>query len=485
MIPGQVMTDRRPDAESHGTPATARLAKKTGLPRVLCVDDDPAVLRAITRVLATRFDVTMAGGGPAALDAVRQAASPFAAVVSDLRMPELNGIGLLQCVRQHAPQTSRVLLTGNADVPSAVDAVNAGEIFRFLIKPCPPEALIEAVAGACAQHARTVAADAGPPVERPRPHSNESPVAAVVHHDGETDAARANPIDGCGQEPARTGGMPAGRTMRGPVKRDASPAGHPDGYVSVLRGVFATVRPMASDCANRIERRVTEVLQHVHLGIAEHVTAAAALSQLGSIGVPVEVAERIYGGWALSADDRACAGGIRPRSAELVSTSADLALVRGILSPDCLPTLERCTGGNGSAARVTEECQLGARILDIACMLDEAERRGGEGAVLRQLMELDGNPGTHDRVLVEAFRTALRAPPYEGARTMRLRDALPTMVLAADVVAPNGLLVARRGQRIGEMLAMRTSHSWSSGVLDQSVEVVDERDCDAIRTGLA
>jgi ActR/RegA family two-component response regulator len=445
------------------------------------VDDDPAVLRATTRVLATRFDVTMAIGGPAALDAVRQAALPFAAVVSDLRMPELSGIGLLQCVRQHAPHTSRVLLTGNADVPSAVDAVNAGEIFRFLTKPCPPEALIEAITAACAQHARSVEAGSWPQVDRQQPLAAESPVADVASADGETGGGTTQPIEDRGRAPRAPGGVASGGAMRDSVLLDSSPAARLDGYVSVLRSVFAMVRPMASDCANRIERRVTQVLQVVHLGIAEHVAAAASLSQLGSIGVPADVAERIYGGWALSADDRACAGGIRPRSAELVSTSADLALVRRILSPESLPALEL---SDGSTGRVTEECELGARILDIACMLDDAERRGGEGAVLRHLMELERNPGKHVGILVEAFRAALRAPTHDRVRTMRLRDALPSMVLAADVVGPNGLLVARRGQRIGDMLAMRASHSWSSAVLEQSVEVVEEPLGDATPEGL-
>lgn len=457
------------------------------LARVLCVDDEPAVLRATRRVLARHFDVTMAAGGLAALDAVRQAKLPFAAVLSDLRMPELNGIGLLQCVRQHAPETTRVLLTGNADIAAAVDAVNAGEVFRFLTKPCPPEKLIEAVNAACAQHRRMTATPS-------RERQSEAPAALAAHQvvnaqPQSSEASTGSPRD-IGYAGDSAVATTASKQAEVSEPRTSAPVVDDPvllGYIEVLRAVLADVRPSAASCAARIEHRVTRVLDTVHLSIANHVKTAAVLSQLGSMSLARDVAERIYGGWALSADDRACAARIRPRSADLLVGSPSLALVRRILVHRTPGETEpsgsdasgqETLGDSDFTAQILDELELGARILDIALMLDGIERRAADpDKVARQvtelLAELESHPSKHDGLLVDSFRTAMQAPSDARVRTIRLRDARGDMVLAADVVAPNGLLVARRGQRIGEILAKRTTASWSAAVLDQSVQVTE------------
>jgi response regulator RpfG family c-di-GMP phosphodiesterase len=112
--------------------------------RILCVDDEPLVLEGIERTLFEHFDVTTDSNPVHALS-VLAAGPAFAVVLSDMRMPELDGAGLLARAREIAPLTSRMLLTGQADINSAVAAVNQGQILRFLWKPCPPEALIQAL----------------------------------------------------------------------------------------------------------------------------------------------------------------------------------------------------------------------------------------------------------------------------------------------------------------------------------------------------
>lgn len=119
--------------------------------RVLCVDDEPHVLEALQRVLRASFDVSTAIGGTAALQLLR-AGAQFDVIVSDMRMPEMNGAQLLSEVRQLAPDTVRILLTGQADLDAAVAAVNEGHIFRFLTKPCAPESLTIALRAAALQH---------------------------------------------------------------------------------------------------------------------------------------------------------------------------------------------------------------------------------------------------------------------------------------------------------------------------------------------
>jgi len=114
------------------------------LPRVLCVDDEPLLLAGLSAALHGRYEVTTARSGPEALRRLFEC-GPFAVVVADLKMPDMDGIRFLSQVRDMAPDTVRILLTGHADLDSAIGAVNQGYIFRFLKKPCPTEVLLMAL----------------------------------------------------------------------------------------------------------------------------------------------------------------------------------------------------------------------------------------------------------------------------------------------------------------------------------------------------
>lgn len=119
--------------------------------KILFVDDDANVLASYTRQLRKRFKFVTAQGGEAAL-AAAQSDGPFAVIVSDMQMPGMNGVELLGKFAELYPTTVRVMLTGNADQQTAMDAVNDGHIFRFITKPCPPEDLASAIDAALAQY---------------------------------------------------------------------------------------------------------------------------------------------------------------------------------------------------------------------------------------------------------------------------------------------------------------------------------------------
>ncbi|MCE1205573.1 MAG: response regulator [Holophagaceae bacterium] len=103
-------------------------------PLVLLVDDDVLLLRALQRVLSHAFDIITADSGEAALAYLKEPRA-IAVVVSDMRMPGMDGIRFLDQWRFLSPDTTRVMLTGQADLTTAMDAVNQGQVFRFVTKP--------------------------------------------------------------------------------------------------------------------------------------------------------------------------------------------------------------------------------------------------------------------------------------------------------------------------------------------------------------
>ncbi len=118
--------------------------------RLLIVDDDPNVLASIKRNLRNSFDITVTTGGPNALELIK-VQEPFAVILSDYQMPEMDGIAFLARSRELAPDAVRIMLTGQADMRVAVQAVNEGYIFQFLTKPCPTDQM-ENVLHAAVEH---------------------------------------------------------------------------------------------------------------------------------------------------------------------------------------------------------------------------------------------------------------------------------------------------------------------------------------------
>lgn len=119
--------------------------------RVLFVDDEQSILDGYQRLLRKEFNVSVAQGGELGLATIR-GNGPFAVVISDMRMPGMNGADFLAKARELSPDSVRMLLTGYADLNEAIDAVNKGHIFRYLNKPCEKEMLEEAINSGLVQY---------------------------------------------------------------------------------------------------------------------------------------------------------------------------------------------------------------------------------------------------------------------------------------------------------------------------------------------
>jgi len=206
--------------------------------RILCVDDDPNILQAYQRALRKRFQIEIALGGKEALRAVVDQ-GPYAVIVADMQMPGMNGVELLKRVKQHAPDTVRMMLTGNADQQTALEAVNEGHIFRFMTKPCPPERFAGALEAGLAQYHLITA-------ER----------------------------------------QLLSRTLSGSVK--------------VLTDVLSLVNPAAFGRASRVRRLVGQVCRELKLEKSWMIEIAAMLSQIGCVTIPEATLAKVHRGEELS-----------------------------------------------------------------------------------------------------------------------------------------------------------------------------------------
>jgi EAL domain-containing protein (putative c-di-GMP-specific phosphodiesterase class I)/CheY-like chemotaxis protein len=147
LVPGEAL------GAGAGPRATILSAAPDARPRVLCVDDEPFVLEGMRDILRRGFAVQLADSGEEGLELLKRDPAGFAVVISDMRMPGMNGAVFLREARRVAPLAVRMLLTGETDAVAAASAVNEGQIFRFLHKPCPSDDLRRACAAAASHHA--------------------------------------------------------------------------------------------------------------------------------------------------------------------------------------------------------------------------------------------------------------------------------------------------------------------------------------------
>ncbi|MEM8546888.1 MAG: response regulator [Pseudomonadota bacterium] len=171
---------------TQATEHTGEIAAKQprGKPRVVFVDDEQRVLNAMRALFRRDYELFLTTSGS---EAVRLCVEHDAdVIVADQRMPEMEGVEVLGLVRQQAPRTMRILLTGYADLDAIEGSINVGEVFRFLSKPCPPDALkstiemaVKASDAPVLQPTETLQA---PPVPAQAPE-DDSPAAAIAPQD--------------------------------------------------------------------------------------------------------------------------------------------------------------------------------------------------------------------------------------------------------------------------------------------------------------
>jgi response regulator RpfG family c-di-GMP phosphodiesterase len=289
---------------------------------VLCVDDEPKVLEGLELNLRKRYRISTAKSAQAGLDLIEKGDLP-AVVISDMRMPEMDGATFLAKVKERSPETVRLLLTGQADLSSAIAAVNQGQVFRFLTKPTAHPDLLAAVAAAAEQY-RLVTA--------------------------EKDLLE--------------------KTLRGSVK--------------ALTEILSMASPLIFGRATRIKQHAQELVTSLGVPFSWQLEVAAMLSQIGCIVLTAENNEKLYYGKSLTPVEAESTSCVSKISAQLLASIPRLDLVCAILEAQ---DHNFDGSGSPPGAPQGEAIPLGARVLKLVVDYDFLEAGGSSPSAAINILQ--------------------------------------------------------------------------------------------------
>jgi CheY-like chemotaxis protein len=390
-------------------------------PRILMVDDEPNVLSGYKRALRSDFTVVGAGSGAEGLALVQRAITnraPFPVVVSDMMMPGMNGAEFLGRVREIDPDAVQLLLSGQADLESTIAAVNDGNLFRFLTKPCEGDDLATALNAAVEQH-RLVGAE-----------------RALLE-----------------------------RTLTGAV--------------DVLTELLAMASPEAFTRTERVRAMVDKSAKMLKVN-DWRLPLAAMLSQIGCVAVPPDVLHRARAGGELTDEERAVYLAHPQTARRLLSRIPRLEEVAEWVGNQPVDAADAAgadatTGATGAdrtagadPVPVTDPSeQLLRAVLEYLVILDETGQPGEALARLRA-------GGQYPARTVEALARAASGVRPDGViRELPVEKVLPGMILDADVETVTGMVLVRKGERVTMAVAMRLANFALTVGVKEPVVVLD------------
>ncbi len=384
-------------------------------PRVLCVDDEPAVLDSLRRQLYAEFAVVGAGSGAEALAVLGRDPS-FAVLMSDMRMPGMDGATVLAQALKTCPGTVRILLTGQAGMEDALAAVNDGNVFRFLIKPCPRPVLVKALTDAVEQH------------------------RAIM--------TERELVEG---------------TLRGSV--------------AALFEVLSLASPTAFARAARIRAIVAQMVEATRPPEAWRIEIAAMLCQIGTVVLAPETVAKLDAGSPLTPEEEALVDVLPRRAESLLAPIPRLDDVRQMIRDQMVPFEEQSrpspSGRDklwGAAPGAGTNVATGAGMLRIAVDLEALEAGGIHRRVA--LGVLGRRKGAYDPVLLDALLQMAGPEAAEPDVLQLLSSELEAgMTVVRDVTDSSGRLLVGRGYQVTASLIERVRNWSATTVISEPIYV--------------
>jgi hypothetical protein len=317
-----------------------------------------------------------------------------------MRMPGMDGAAFLTKVREQWPDSTRLLLTGETGRDAAVAAVNEGRIFRFLTKPCAPEKLIAAVEAAVRQHQLVTAEK-----------------------------------------------MLLQQTVLGSIR--------------ALVDVLAIVNPIAFGRGGRIKRLATELSAASGLPPNWELEAAALLSQVGYVSLPIELVEKAVCGEPLNADEELLLSEVPKVTLRLLGRIPRLENVAAIVAYATHPQTAKIP----ASAEVAASAAILMNVLEFDALTSRGEVAETAIATLRARWGKKNAPLlTHLAALQNTVDSGIQL------REIRLCDVVPGMILMDDLRTDLGTLLVSSGYEVSQSFVDRM-RNFGPGLLAERVRV--------------
>ena len=357
--------------------------------QILIVDDDKSLLSALARAFRGRFLVTTAASGREGLERLRSR-QDFAVVVADMQMPGMNGIEFLREVAIASPDTSRLMLTGNADMETPIQAVNQGHVLSFLSKPCDEEALAAAIQAGIAQH-QTV------------------------------------------------------RAQRMLIEQSLS------GSIHALVDLLSVFDPKGFSQTELIREYALRIANRMQLEVTWELAVAAQLSRIGTLAIPIEVQNKARLGQPLTFQEEDLYGIIPKIGSRLLANIPRMqSVARFVLYSQSNFNGEGAPAGGLSGKDLPVE----SRILMVAeNFVRLVERRKSQFVVvsLMQLQPWKYDPdilAALEQLIQESPAAAEEPQPFPET----IADLRSGMILVSDTFARDGMLLLTAGTRLTPIL---------------------------------
>jgi CheY-like chemotaxis protein len=383
---------------------------------ILIVDDEQAVLDGLKRQLERRFHQLALEHTIHAVSNAREAmrmlgeSESYAVIVSDLRMPDINGIQFLSMASQRSPDSVRIMLTGYADTESAIKAINEGQIFRFLTKPCPPEVFIKAILDSLEQH-------------------------RLINVEREL----------------------LQETLTGSIR--------------TLVDILSVVNPIAFNNASHYHRYVRHIVRRLRLRDAWRYELAALLCLIGTLTLPAELLAKVHRGQLLLPNEQAAYSSHAKMGYSLLTRIPRLEQVALMIRNHVGPTRRSPVVDTENDSMIP--ANLGADILRVVVMFHKlrCEGKTSSGAISELLRRNRDFNGTIVRTLIGLDNTESGFGPI--LREITVDSLTIGMITESEVVSKSGELVVARGQEISRLVEARLRNFVDCNLLhgDQIIKV--------------
>jgi response regulator RpfG family c-di-GMP phosphodiesterase len=411
---------------------TVSPAVPTAPVRILCVDDEPSILSSLKRVFRPHgYSVLTAGSGQEGLALLAQ--EPVDLVISDMRMPQMDGAQFLEQVFAHWPGTKRILLTGYADASATIAAVNQGKIWSYISKPWNDGELVMAVQQALA-HSRLA-------------KENAALVELTQRQNEELRQLNA------GLEEKVTERTAELRQMFGMLDK---------AHGELKKGFMTTVKVLSSLFELRggrlagHSRRVADTARQLAHGLgvedstAQDVLLAALLHDIGKIGLPDHLMEKAFNTMPASERTQMMT---HPQRGEMVL----MAVEQLKKAAQFVRHHHECYDGNGYPDHLAGlAIPMGARILAVANDFDALQMGTLVSRALKpseaRAFILENRGKRYDPTVVDVFMSQVADQIPEEVKELPMRPGTlrPGMTLTRDLIHPDGYLLLAKGQVVDQ-----------------------------------